>query len=150
MRPPSSREFLEQAKLRTCRRKYQVAEPRVGRRKFLGAALALGASAAVRGLAASATDAVAPPPPESGLSHEGLLKGYPGFQPRRPMTLPHPEIFGFLSREQLAQNYQAYRRDFQRLVVADRVLAAMPRDAAHENDYGLMRRQQVQAGNSVL
>ena len=51
------------------------------------------------------------------------------------MALPHPEIFGFLSHDQLAQNYQAYRHDFERLVVAERVLAKMPRDAAHGNDY---------------
>ena len=66
------------------------------------------------------------------------------------MALPHPEIFGFLSHDQLAQNYQAYRHDFERLVVAERVLATMPRDAAHGNDYGLIRRQQLEAANSVL
>jgi len=66
------------------------------------------------------------------------------------MALPHPEILGFLSHDQLAQNYQAYRRDFERLVVAERVLATMPRDFAHGNDYGLIRRQQIEAANSVL
>ncbi len=92
-------------------------------------------------MASAAFGAASPaPPPESGLSYEGLLKGEAGFQPRRPMTLPHAEILGFLSRDQLARNYQAYRRDFDRLLVADRVLATMPRDAAHE----------IEAANSVL
>jgi superoxide dismutase, Fe-Mn family len=121
----------------------------VGRRQFLSAAITLGAAAAIRGLA-YADPAAAPAPPESGLPNEGLLKGQAGFQPRKPMALPHPEIFGFLSHDQLAQSYQAYRVDFQRLVVAERVLATMPRDGSHENDYGLIRRQQMEAANSVL
>ena len=104
----------------------------------------------MRGIARAAAAALPAPPPESGLGNEGLLKGEAGFQPRRPMALPHPEIFGFLSHDQLAQNYQAYRHDFERLVVAERVLATMPRDAAHGNDYGLIRRQQIEAANSVL
>jgi len=121
-----------------------------GRREFLAGALALAVSA-IGGLTSAAFGAASPaPPPESGLSYEGLLKGEAGFQPRRPMALPRAEIFGFLSRDQLARNYQAYRRDFDRLLVADRVLATLPRDAAHANDYGLMRRQQIEAANSVL
>jgi superoxide dismutase, Fe-Mn family len=124
-------------------------ERRLGRRELLSAALTLGAAAAMRGIARAAA-ALPAPPPESGLGNEGLLKGEAGFQPRRPMVLPHPEIFGFLSHDQLAQNYQAYRHDFERLVVAERVLATMPRDAAHGNDYGLIRRQQLEAANSVL
>jgi superoxide dismutase len=122
---------------------------RVGRRELLGAALTLGAVAAMRGIARAAA-ALPAPPPEGGLSHEGLLKGEAGFQPRTPMALPHPEILGFLSHDQLEQNYLAYRHDFERLVVAERVLATMPRDAAHGNDYGLIRRQQIEAANSVL
>jgi len=123
---------------------------RVGRRELLGAALTLSAVAMMRGIVRAAATEQPSPPPESGLSQEGLLKGEAGFQPRRPVALPHPEIFGFLSHDQLAQNYQAYRHDFERLVVAERVLATMPRDAAHGNDYGLIRRQQIEAGNSVL
>ena len=107
---------------------------RVGRRELLGAALTLSAVAMMRGIVRAAATEQPSPPPESGLSQEGLLKGEAGFQPRRPMALPHPEIFGFLSHDQLAQNYQAYRQDFERLVVAERVLATMPRDAAHGND----------------
>ena len=103
----------------------------------------------MRGIARAAA-ALPALPPERGLGNEGLLKGEAGFQPRRPMVLPHPEIFGFLSHDQLAQNYQAYRHDFERLVVAERVLATMPRDSAHGNDYGLIRRQQLEAANSVL
>jgi superoxide dismutase len=123
---------------------------RVGRRGFLVAALTLGAAAATRGIACAAAAPSPAPPPESGLSYEGLLKGEAGFQPRRPIALPHPEILGFLSHDQLAQNYRAYRHDFERLMVAERVLATMPRDFAHGNDYGLIRRQQIEAANSVL
>ena len=121
-----------------------------GRRDFLAGALALGVTSAVDALAGAAEHASAPPPPESGLNYEGLLKGREGFQPRKPMALPHAEIFGFLSRAQLAQNYQAYRKDFDRLIVAERVLAKMRREPAQDNDYGLIRRQQIEAGNSVL
>lgn len=125
-------------------------ERRIARRELLSAALTLAAAAAAIGGVAGAASELPLPPPESGLASEGLLKGEAGLQPRRPMALPHPEIFGFLSHDQLAQSYQAYRRDFERLVVAERVLASMPRDAAHGNDYGLIRRQQIEAANSVL
>ena len=121
----------------------------LGRREFLSAALALVATPALRGIALAAA-ALPAPPLENGPSHGGLLNGQGGFQPRTPIALPHPEIFGFLSHDQLSENYLVYRQDFDRLVVADRMLATMPRDAAHGNDYGLMRRQQIQAGNSVL
>ena len=125
-------------------------ERRFGRREILGAALTLGAAAVTCEVARAAETALPPPPLESGLANEGLLRGEAGFQPRHPMTLPHAEIPGFLSREQLAQSYRAYRNDFERLVVAERVLAAMPCDAEHGNDYGLIRRQQMEAANSVL
>ena len=125
-------------------------ERRFGRREILGGALTLGAAAVMCEVVRAAETALPPPPLESGLANEGLLRGEAGFQPRHPMTLPHAEIPGFLSREQLAQSYRAYRNDFERLVVAERVLAAMPRDAEHGNDYGLIRRQQMEAANSVL
>jgi superoxide dismutase len=131
------------------RRQARRAARDLGRREFLSAAITLGTAAATCAIA-RADPAAAPAPPESGLASEGLLKGQAGFQPRKPMALPHPEIFGFLSHDQLAQSYQAYRVDFQRLVVAERVLATMPRDVSHENDYGLIRRQQMEAANSVL
>jgi len=123
---------------------------RFGRREILGAALTVGAAAVMRELARAAETALPPPPLESGLANEDLLKGEARFQPRRPMTLPYAEIAGCLSRDQLAQNYRAYRHDFERLLVAERVLATMPHDAEHGNDYGLIRRQQVEAANSVL
>ncbi len=115
---------------------------------MLSGAITIGAAAAIRALGGAAT--VAPPPKESGLSYEGLLKGEPGFQPRKPMALPYAEVSGFLSRHQVAQTYTHYRRDFERLLVAERALAAMPRDAAHTNDYAALRVQQVDAANSVL
>ena len=121
----------------------------IGRRELLGVAITLSAAAVANGIS-YANSAPLTAPLESGLSYEGLLKGKAGFQPRKPMELPHPEIPGFLSHNQLAQNYEVYRHDFQRLVVAERVLATMARDAVHDNDYGLIRRQQIQAANSVL
>jgi Fe-Mn family superoxide dismutase len=121
----------------------------VGRRALLGGAITLGAAAAMCAVGgAAATTAL--PPKESGLGYEGLLKGEPGFQPRKPMALPYPEISGFLSRTQVAQSYARYRHDFERLLVAERVLATMPRDAAHTEDYAAIRMQQVEAANSVL
>jgi superoxide dismutase len=122
-----------------------------GRRELLAGALTLAAAPIISALADAAESAVAPPlRPESGPSGQGPLKGQGGFQVRKPISLPHPEIFGFLSRAQLAQNYQSYRKDFDRLTVAERVLAEMRRQPAEGNDYGLIRRQQVEAGNSVL
>ncbi|HZO83348.1 MAG TPA: Fe-Mn family superoxide dismutase [Candidatus Binataceae bacterium] len=120
----------------------------LGRRALLGGAIALGAAAALN--AAARTGAAAPPPKEAGLSYEGLLKGQAGFQPRKPMAPPHAELPGFLSRLQLAQSYTHYAHDFQRLLVAERALAALPRDKAHRNDYAALRLQQVEAANSVL
>lgn len=121
----------------------------VGRREILGAAITLGVAAAANGISRAAAGPPAAPS-ETGSIDEGPLNEQAGFQARRPIALPHPEIPGFLSHDQLAQNYTAYRRDFQRLVVAERMLATMARDAAHGNDYGLTRRQQIEAANSVL
>jgi superoxide dismutase, Fe-Mn family len=120
----------------------------VGRRALLGGAIALGATAAIAGVGAAI--ATASPPKETGLANEGLLKGESGFQPHQPMALAHGEITGFLSRNQLAQTYAHYRHDFERLLVADHMLATMPRGRAHASDYGAIRTQQVEAGNSVL
>jgi len=119
----------------------------VGRRELLGAALTLGFTAAARGVASAG---LPPAPAESGAGQGGLLKGEAGFHARMPIVLPFAEIFGFVSHDQLAANYLAYRRDFDRLVVSERMLATIPHDAAHGNDYGLMRRQQIEAANSVL
>lgn len=120
----------------------------VGRRALLGGAITIGAAAALGAVGGAAK--IAPVPRESGLRNEGLLKGEPGFQPRKPIALPYAEIPGFLSRSQLAQTYTLYRHDFERLLVAERVLATMPRDIAHANDYAAIRAQQVRAANSVL
>lgn len=116
----------------------------------MSGAIALGATAAIGGVSAAAAIATAPPPKETGLSNEGLLKGEAGFQPRKPMALPHVEIPGFLTRNQLEQTYRRYRHDFERLMVAEHALKRIPRNEAHARDYGAMRTQQVEAGNSVL
>jgi Fe-Mn family superoxide dismutase len=108
----------------------------------------LAASAAFLGNFASRADAA--PPKESGLSFEGLLKGEPGFQPRKPAPLPLESIASFLSREQLARNYSVYRDAFSKLLAAEGALATAPRDAAHASEYATLRTQQVVAANSVL
>lgn len=119
----------------------------IGRRELIGAGLALGAMAAAGALGAAAPPH---PPREGGLSSEGLLKGKAGFARRKPIALPYREIAGFLSRRQLDANYAVYRKDFRRLVTAERILATMPRGKFRSGDYRAMRAQQVEAANSVL
>src|SRR5438034_8815624 len=80
----------------------------------------------------------ATPPKESGLSSEGLLVGKPGFQPRTVMPLPHAELAGFLSREQLDLHHAEYARDLERLKETEQAL----RDPSPER-YGELRRTQV-------
>jgi len=87
-----------------------------------------------------------PPPEETGLSSEGLLAGHPGFQPRTAMPLPHPELPGFLSREQLARHHAEYVHAVEALRQAEQALG----HAVDARRYGELRRQQVAAGNSVL
>ncbi|MGH7916073.1 MAG: Fe-Mn family superoxide dismutase [Candidatus Binataceae bacterium] len=89
-------------------------------------------------------------PKETGLPFEGLLKGKPGFQLRRPAPLPIAEIPGFLTKEQLAHNYSVYREAFASLLIARTALRSIPRDAAHADAYGKLRIQQITAGNSIL
>jgi superoxide dismutase, Fe-Mn family len=116
------------------------------RRLIRGAILA--ASTAFLGNFGSRANAA--PPKESGLSFEGLLKGEPGFQPRKPAPLPLESIPGFLSREQLARNYSVYRDAFSKLLAAEDALKTAPRDASHASEYATLRTQQVVAANSVL
>jgi superoxide dismutase, Fe-Mn family len=92
----------------------------------------------------------APPPSESGLSFEGLLKHEPGFQPRQPMSLPYESLPGFLSQRQLAQNYAAYRDAFAKLSAAEQALASASRAAAAASEYASLRSRQLHAANSVL
>src|SRR5258705_13941834 len=66
----------------------------------------------------------APPPRETGLSSEGLLVGKPGFQPRTVAPLPHDELPGFLSREQLAEHHAVYIRRVGALKTAEQALAS--------------------------
>ena len=86
------------------------------RRHFL-ASLAITAG----GLLAERAHA-AGPPKESGLSHEGLLAGHPGFQPRSVMPLPYEELPGFLSRAQLAEQHKEYVAALERLKAAEDAL----------------------------
>lgn len=98
---------------------------------------------------AHAADASAPK--ETGLSFEGLLKDKPGFQPRTPAPLPITQIAGFLSKEQVARNYAAYRDAFATLLAAESALTSISRDAAHAKEYATLRTtQQVNYANSVL
>jgi Fe-Mn family superoxide dismutase len=117
----------------------------VTRRRILRMTGALGASA----IAASIARAAAPPK-ETGLSFEGLLKGTPGFHPRKVAALPYTSIEGFLSAGQLERNYAVYRESFAQLIAAERALEALPRDAPHAAEYAKVRRAQVTNANDVL
>lgn len=92
----------------------------------------------------------APPPSETGLSFEGLLKREPGFQPRQPEALPYASVAGFLSQRQLAHNYSAYREAFAELSAAEHELASASRAAAAAREYAALRSRQVRAANAVL
>ena len=89
----------------------------------------------------------APPPTETGLSHEGLLAGRPGFQPRTVMPLAYRSLPGFLSQRQLEAHHRRYVRAVERLETAERQLREGRLDARR---YGEVRRAQVAAANGVL
>jgi Fe-Mn family superoxide dismutase len=112
----------------------------VSRRRFLQSVGAGGLSLAV------GADGAAPPK-ETGLSHEGLLVGRPGFQPRTIMPLPKAELPGFLSTAQLAEHHAEYARLVERLHAAERALRQGEADATK---YAELRRTQVGAANGVL
>jgi Fe-Mn family superoxide dismutase len=95
---------------------------------------------------ATAAHATAPPK-ETGLSHEGLLVGRPGFQPRTTMPLPKEELPGFLSKAQLAEHHAEYVRLVERLQATERALGQGATDAVQ---YAQLRRTQVAAANGVL
>ena len=114
---------------------------------FLGA---LAAGVGIRAaLAIARADAVAPPP-ETGLSSEGLLAGRAGFQPRSVAPLAHEEIPGFLSRSQLAAHHAEYVRIVDQLKTVERAIATVDRSEAGRSTYRELRKQQVVAGNGVL
>ncbi len=106
----------------------------------------IGATAAV----SRAVRGAEPPPLETGLPYEGLLKNTPGFQPRTPAALPVEAIPGFLSKRQLAETYAVYRTAFSNLLAAERALSAAARNAAGAGEYARLRQEQTRAANSVL
>ena len=112
------------------------------RRRFLASV-----GMAATGLVIGGDAGAAAPPKETGLSSEGLLVGRAGFQPRTTMPLPHAELPGFLSKEQLASHHAEYVRLVERLHETERALAAGTPDTQH---YGELRRAQVEAANGVL
>src|SRR5262245_22440456 len=114
----------------------------VSRRRFLASA-----GLATAGIALASGSGAAAPPKETGLSSEGLLVGRPGFQPRTTMPLPHEELPGFLSREQLALHHAEYVRLVERLHATDEALRHEPTNA---NAYAELRRTQVETANGVL
>ena len=92
----------------------------------------------------------APPPKEAGLSFEGLLKGKPGFQPRNPAPQPFPEIPGFLSKRQIAHNYEVYRAAFADLLAAEQALQELARNNEKDGEYLELRSRQLNGANAVL
>lgn len=113
----------------------------VSRRRFIASV------AAVAGAALARKAGAVTPPKESGLSHEGLLAGHPGFQPRSAMPLPSEELPGFLSRAQLLPHHAEYARVVERLKATEETLR---RESVEGRQYAELRRTQVSAGNSVL
>jgi len=114
----------------------------LSRRRFLASA----GAAATSALVAVDTHAAAPPK-ESGLSSEGLLVGHAGFQPRTAMPLPHEELPGFLSKEQLALHHAEYARLVERLHETE---GALRGGGIDPNRYADLRRAQVETANGVL
>ena len=84
---------------------------------------------------------------ETGLGHEGLLAGEPGFQRRTVMPLPHEALPDFLSAAQLASHYGEYTRAVERL---NRVEQALARGDTERSRYADLRHEQVAAANGVL
>lgn len=108
--------------------------------------LLAGLTTIAAGLVGGAAD-VAPPPSETGLSHEGLLAGRPGFQPRTVMPLPYQALPGFLSQRQLEAHHREYVRAVKRLEAAEQQLQEGNLDT---RGYEEARRAQVTEANSVL
>ena len=111
------------------------------RRRFL-ASLSAAAGALVAGRGRAAT-----PPKETGLSHEGLLVGRAGFQPRTTMPLPKDDLPGFLSKEQLTLHHAEYAGLVTRLRETEQ---AIQQDVPDTAGYAKLRRAQVAAANGVL
>lgn len=114
----------------------------LSRRRFLASVGGAATGVLIAGGAGAAT-----PPKETGLSSEGLLVGHAGFQPRTTMPLPHEELPGFLSREQLARHHADYVHLVERLREAERILGQGDVDP---KQYTELRRTQVQTANAVL
>jgi Fe-Mn family superoxide dismutase len=108
--------------------------------------VAAGGAASHRLWAAEGTAA----PKETGLSREGLLVGLPGFQPRTVAPLPHAELPGFLTREQMAANYEAYKQAVETLKATEASLATADRSPAATDAYRALRQRQVAAANDVI
>ena len=103
--------------------------------------------ATLAGVWVAADAGATPPPKETGLSHEGLLAGRAGFQPRTVMPLEHRELPGFLTRAQLDAHYAEYVAQVERLRTTEQRLREPDLDAGQ---YGQLRRAQVAAANGVL
>ena len=114
----------------------------LSRRRFLASV-----GTAATGILVAGDAHAAAPPKESGLSSEGLLVGHAGFQPRTVMPLPHDEIPGFLSKEQLALHHAEYVRLVERLRETEDALRRGGTDPGH---YAELRRTQVETANGVL
>jgi Fe-Mn family superoxide dismutase len=115
------------------------------RRRFL-LALASATCPILFGATARAT----PPPKETGLSFEGLLKGKPGFQPRTPAPRPFSSVPGFLSERQVDAIYTRYREAFAQLQAAEHSLQGASRAPADAARYAELRATQLSSANSVL
>ena len=114
----------------------------LSRRRFVGSA-----GVVAMGILIARDARPVAPPKETGLSSEGLLAGRAGFQPRTRMPLPHDELPGFLSKEQLSLYYADYVQLVERLQRAEQSLRTAQVDPA---TYAELRRTQAAAADGVL
>ncbi len=119
--------------------------PVCGRRELL-----LGVVSATWAILFATAAKAAPPPKETGLPFEGLLKGKLGFQPRKPAPRPFVSVPGFLSERQVEAIYAQYRDAFAQLLAAERSLQSASRAPADAARYAELRAKQLSSANSVL
>jgi Fe-Mn family superoxide dismutase len=120
----------------------------ISRRSFLGHAALI--ATGVAGTVHKGEAAAIPSARETGLSSEGLLVGLPGFQPRTAAPLPHDELPGFLSRDQLRAHHAEYVKAVGALKAAEEALESADRSREGAAVYAELRRRQVAAANDTL
>ncbi len=130
---------------RTLRERHQCPASIRDRRRFL-----LGLTSAIGSLMIERAAGAIPPPSETGLPFEGLLKGRPGFQPRKLAPRPFRSIPGFLSEPQIDAIYASHRKAFAQLLAAETSLQGASRTPENAAHYAKLRETQLSSANCVL